>query len=151
MLELLRDTFTDESTIGELYGDGDFLCDTLEDTVRDEGIKIYGKTAIPMGTYEIIIKDSPHFQRPMPYLVDVPNFTDIMLHWGTKSADTLGCILLGSRDAKVKNFVGHSRDAFNEIVLPWITERFQKKEKLFMVIRNAGIVDEERAAHTGVI
>ena len=151
MLELLRDTFTDESTIGELYGDGDFLCDTLEDTVREDGIKIYGKTAIPMGTYEIVLRDSPTFKRKMPYLEDVPNFTDVMLHWGNQSADTLGCILLGTRDAKIKDFIAHSQIAFNEVVFPWITQRFEKKQKLFLLIRNGEIVEEERASHLKVI
>ena len=67
-------------TIGRLYIDGQYFCDTLEDAVREK--KIAGKTAIPEGTYEVIVNRSPKFKRDLPLLIDVPNFEGIRIHRG---------------------------------------------------------------------
>ena len=99
-LKLIRDHQKPDYTIGDLFIDGKFFCNVLEDTVRPKGVKIYGKTAIPAGTYNIIFKHSPTFNRLMPYLVGVPGFTDVMIHWGTRPADTLGCLLVGKNTVK---------------------------------------------------
>jgi len=72
-LEVKRKIFTDKSTIGELYIDGVFECYTLEDTVR-QGPKVFGKTAIPTGTYKVIVNMSNRFKRLLPLLVNVPEF-----------------------------------------------------------------------------
>lgn len=85
-------------TIGELFIDGMFFCDTLEDTVREDGIKIYGETAIPAGTYKGIINHSNRFKKDMPLLLNVPNFEGIRIHAGNTSEDTHGCILVGIND-----------------------------------------------------
>ena len=78
----LRDTYT----IGKIYIDGEYFCDTLEDKVRDlnkNGVfdgdekKVYGETAIPYGTYKVILSYSPKFKRILPELLDVPCFTGI--------------------------------------------------------------------------
>lgn len=96
----LRSTYT----IGRLYVDGDYFCDTLEDTVRDlnkDGKfdngekKVYGKTAIPYGTYEIKWTYSPRFKKYTPQLMNVPSFEGIRIHSGNTSADTEGCLILG--------------------------------------------------------
>lgn len=96
----LRSTYT----IGRLYVDGNYFCDTLEDTVRDlnkDGKfdngekKVYAKTAIPYGTYEIKWTYSPRFKKYTPQLMNVPSFEGIRIHAGNTSADTEGCILLG--------------------------------------------------------
>ncbi len=96
----LRPTYT----IGRLYVDGKYFCDTLEDTVRDlnkDGKfdngekKVYAKTAIPYGTYEIKWTYSPRFKKYTPQLINVPSFEGIRIHAGNTSADTEGCILLG--------------------------------------------------------
>jgi len=107
-LEVKRTTFTDKSTIGELYIDGEFFCYTLEDVVREE--KISGETAIPAGTYKVSITFSPHFQRYLPLLLDVPNFEGVRIHPGNKASDTEGCLLVGS--TKSKDFIGNSRTTF---------------------------------------
>ena len=135
MLELLRDTFTKTSTIGELYGDGEFLCDTLEDPVR-EGPKIFSLTAIPTGSYEILMEESPHFKRLMPHLQNVPDFTNIMIHIANWATDVKGCIGVGERNPHVVDFVGNSKDTFEDLVLPWIKKALEKG-KLFIEIRNA--------------
>ena len=72
-LDLIRKTFTEYSTIGDLLIDGKFYRYTLEDMYRDKKIK--GVTAIPYGTYEVIINFSNRFQKPMPLLLNVPNFS----------------------------------------------------------------------------
>ena len=96
----LRPTYT----IGRLYVDGNYFCDTLEDTVRDldkDGKfdngekKVYAKTAIPYGTYEIKWTYSPRFKKYTPQLMNVPSFEGIRIHAGNTSADTEGCLILG--------------------------------------------------------
>ena len=94
------------STIGELLevtglGLSDRWMYTCEDVVREQkdvpvGFwKIHGLTAIPAGTYRIVMTFSNRFQRVMPLLLGVPGFTGIRIHAGNKSADTDGCILVG--------------------------------------------------------
>lgn len=100
-----------KATLGELFVDGVYQCDTLEDVVRDPGVKIPGQTAIPFGTYEVTIDFSPHFNRMMPHVLDVPNFDGIRIHWGNTDADTEGCILLGKRENP--DFIDESVATFN--------------------------------------
>lgn len=99
-LTLKRVYPTDDYTIGELYIEGEYFCDTLEDTVREK--KIAGKTAIPYGKYEVIVNRSPRFKRELPLLLDVPNFTGIRIHRGNTAEDTSGCILVGENKVKGK-------------------------------------------------
>jgi Family of unknown function (DUF5675) len=75
-------------TIGELLVDGEHECWTLEDVVRPDGQKVPGETAIPYGTYDVIITPSVRFGTDMPLLVGVPNFTGIRIHpkYGMPSA-----------------------------------------------------------------
>ena len=70
MIKLLvkREFFAETYTIGKLYVDGVYFCDTLENPVRPEGIKIPNETAIPYGTYEVIVNFSPKFKRILPRL-----------------------------------------------------------------------------------
>ena len=107
-LSLIRKEFTTESTIGDLLIDGKFYSFTLEDMYRDK--KINGVTAIPYGTYEVIINFSNRFQRPMPLLLNVPGFDGIRIHNGNKAEHTEGCILVGF--TKGKDFIGNSKSAF---------------------------------------
>jgi len=107
-LQLKRIAKRSEYTIGKLYVDGNYFCDTLEDPVRvlkdinkdgdfsdlGEG-KIYGKTAIPPGKYDITVTYSPKFGRSLPRLKNVPGFEGILIHRGNSAKDTAGCILVG--------------------------------------------------------
>ncbi len=68
-LMLIRYVYSDNSTIGKLYINGEYFCDTLEDKTRD--IKVYGETAIPEGTYKVIINMSNRFKVLMPLLIAV--------------------------------------------------------------------------------
>jgi hypothetical protein len=109
-LLLKRILNTPDFCIGNLFlvGDGDLnkkLCDTLEDTVRPAGVKIQNKTAIPAGEYKVIYDFSNRFQKLMPHVLKLDNsdpdgFTGIRIHSGNTSADTDGCILVGTWDGK---------------------------------------------------
>lgn len=89
-------------TIGNLYVNGEYLCNTLEDKYRDllAEPKVPNATAIPNGTYDIIMTMSPRFKRRLPCLLDVPFFTGILIHRGNTSKDTSGCILPGENTIK---------------------------------------------------
>lgn len=103
-------------TIGRLYVDGQYECNTLED--KDRGLKktdslsyiksrkVYGETAIPTGTYEVAMNvTSPKYsasswywqlcQGKVPRLLDVPGFDGILIHTGNNPLQTFGCLLVG--------------------------------------------------------
>ncbi|MEG1553945.1 MAG: DUF5675 family protein [Rikenellaceae bacterium] len=113
ILKLKRIAFEKEYTIGKLYGDGVYLCDTLENRVREDGIKVYGSTAIPKGEYKLIWNLSQRFKRNLPLLIDVPNFSGVRIHCGNTCNDTLGCVLVGEN--KSKGSVSNSRKTFARI------------------------------------
>lgn len=96
-------------TIGALYIDGKYFCDTLEDRVVDvnkngvfdgEEKKVSGKSAIPYGEYEVVVNRSPKFKRELPRLLNVPHFEGILIHRGNSATDTSGCILVGENSIK---------------------------------------------------
>lgn len=128
-LKVIRETFTDESTIGRLFIDGVFHCFTLEDKVRD--VKIKSITAIPKGRYELVINYSNRFKQLMPLLLNVPNFEGVRIHWGNYSSDSDGCILLGT--TKSVNMVGNSRLAYSKLIT--LLQQAIKKEKIFITIQ----------------
>lgn len=111
-LELKRLYFKDTYTIGKLYINGVYQCDTLEDVTRE--IKIQDKTCIPAGTYKVIITMSNRFKKMMPLLLDVPYFEGIRIHSGNTSVDTSGCILVGLN--KIKGMVVNSRLMFDNLM-----------------------------------
>lgn len=100
-LTLRRTALRAAYTIGHLYIDGAYFCDTLEDTVRDLDTepKVPGRTAIPAGRYRVVVNRSPRFGRDLPRLLDVPHFDGILIHSGNSAADTAGCILVGRNTA----------------------------------------------------
>lgn len=108
-LELFRSEFTPNSTIGSLFINGTFECFTLEDCVR--AVKVPRLTAIPYGKYKVVITESVRFKRPLPLLLNVPNFTGVRIHTGNVDADTEGCILVGQ--TKGVDLIGKSRQAFD--------------------------------------
>jgi len=120
-IELERRWRKETYTIGRLYVDGVYFCNTLED--RDRGLKktdgslfikqrkVYGETAIPTGTYGVTMNvTSPKYaatpwywqlcQGKMPRLLNVPGFDGILIHPGNTPLDTLGCILVGKNTKK---------------------------------------------------
>lgn len=112
----------EDYTIGILSVNGVRLCNTLEDAVRSE--KVYGKTAIPAGTYRVLMNTvSPRFQdrawaKPyggiVPRLRNVPDFQGVLIHPGNTAADTDGCILVG--DNTIKGQLTNSTNRFYQLM-----------------------------------
>lgn len=119
VMELVRTSLNPSSTLGKLSINGVFECYTLEDTMREvpgtpvSSWKVYGDTAIPVGTYEVIIDFSAHFGRMMPHITGVSGFDGIRMHSGNTDRDTLGCILLGQTIGG-PDLIGNSRIAFDK-------------------------------------
>lgn len=135
-LKLNRIFLSSSATIGELYIDKKYIADTLEDRVRPEGEKVYGKTAIPEGTYEVKLTYSPRFKKILPEILNVPNFSGIRIHTGNSSKDTEGCILVGTWDGEKEDWVGNSRIAFNEL-MSLLQKAADNKEKITITINNS--------------
>lgn len=111
-----RDTYT----IGKLYIDGEYFCDTIEDKDRglkqslpatvNKAMKKAGATAIPIGRYQVVLNvKSPRFSKKkqydfcngyLPRLLNVPAFDGVLIHIGNTAKDTEGCLLVG-RNTKV--------------------------------------------------
>lgn len=121
----LRNTYT----IGKLYINGAYECDTIEDRVRDLNhngkfdngeVKLYSETAIPYGTYQVRLDiQSPKYSRRkaysrcngyLPRLMNVPDFDGILIHIGNTAADSAGCIIVGKNKEVGK--VLYSTDTF---------------------------------------
>jgi hypothetical protein len=92
---------TADYTIGNLSIDGEFFCNTSEDTCRivanDCSMKIFGKTAIPEGSYDVEMEWRQKHQHFYPHIKNVPCFEGILIHGGNTVQDTEGCILLGEQ------------------------------------------------------
>lgn len=134
-LTLNRIFLGSSATIGELYVDGEHIADTLEDRVRPEGEKVYGKTAIPEGTYEMVLSYSPRFKKILPEILNVPNFTGIRIHCGNSSADSSGCILVGTWDGEKEDWVSDSKIAFNKL-MSLLEEATNNKEKITITVKS---------------
>lgn len=119
-----------KAAIGRVYLDGQYECFSLEDAVREipgapvEQWKIDGSTAIPTGTYMLVIDQSLRFSQIAsvrakravsiytPHILDVPGFAGIRQHPGNTDIDTEGCQLLGVVHAQGLDFVGGSTTAY---------------------------------------
>lgn len=114
-LTLKRIALKQTYTIGHLYIDGKYFCDTIEDKVRDlkKEPKVKGQTAIPYGTYEVTWSYSPRFKKFTPRLQNVPQFSGALIHSGNTAADTEGCIIVGEN--KVVGKVINSRSTVNKL------------------------------------
>lgn len=135
-LKLNRIFLGSSATIGELYIDKKYIADTLEDRVRSEGEKVYGKTAIPEGTYEMVLSYSPRFKKILPEILNVPNFTGIRIHCGNSSADSSGCILVGTWDGEKEDWISDSKIAFNKL-MSLLEEATNNKEKITITVNNS--------------
>lgn len=119
-----RTAYRTNYTIGKLYVNGNYVCDTLED--KDRGlddslsedyinkIKVFGKTAIPAGKYNVSITYSPHFKKNLPLVTNVKGFDGIRIHSGNTDKDTLGCILVGYNNVTGK--VINSKEALAKLM-----------------------------------
>lgn len=122
-IKLVRIAFKETYTIGKLYVDGKYFCDTIED--KDRGLdnsmtsneilkrKVKGQTAIPTGHYVINITYSPKYKRMMPLLLNVKGFSGIRIHSGNTAKDTEGCLIVGKNKQVGK--VLESRDTYQRL------------------------------------
>ena len=122
-------------TIGELSVNNNYVCDTLEDKVRVDGEKVYAETAIPTGTYTLVLSYSNRFKKVMPEILNVPNFSGIRIHCGNSSEDTEGCLLVGKWDGKTENWISDSKNSYNKLY-PLLEEAFNKKENITITIKD---------------
>lgn len=134
-LKLNRIFLGSSATIGELLVNDKHLCDTLEDRVRPEGEKVYGKTAIPEGTYEVKLTHSPRFKRILPEILNVPNFSGIRIHSLNKAEESEGCIGVGEWNGKDTNWISNSRKTFDKLFKLLETAN-KNKEKITITINN---------------
>ena len=147
----LRDTYT----IGRLYVDNVYVCDTLEDCVRDLNRngqfdngekKVYGETAIHFGRYEVELNvKSPKYSnfakypwaKPydgcLPRLKNVKNFDGILIHVGNTPSDTLGCVLVGYNT--IKGQLTNSRKAFALLMDKYLVPARKRGENVFITVK----------------
>jgi len=125
-IKIRRFEFGTTYTIGKMYIDGVYHCFTLEDKIREA--KVQNATAIPYGTYTVVIDHSTRFNRDMPHILNVPGFEGVRIHTGNTSADTEGCILVGTTWAG-KDFVGNSKIAFDPLF-----EKMKKADQITLEI-----------------
>ena len=136
-LTMQREPSGPMATLSVLSLNGDFLCDVLEDVVREKpGLsvafwKIKGETAIPAGTYEIVLETSQRFGPNTLTLKKVPGYEAIRCHAGNTEKDTEGCLLFGNR--LNPGFVTNSAKMLKKVfAVCW--SAFSKGEKVFIEI-----------------
>jgi hypothetical protein len=128
-------------TIGKLFANGQYLCDSIEDAVRDknkdgdlddagEG-KVMHKTAIPYGKYEVIVNMSNRFKKYLPLLLNVKGFEGIRIHSGVNEESSSGCIIVGKNTEKGK--VTKSREWSNYLTDKLLADQ-KKKIKSYIEI-----------------
>ena len=125
-LRLKRIFKGDKYTIGKLYVNNIYFCDTLEDKVRNlpKEPKVYGETAIPAGTYEIDMNTvSPKFKNRswakkwggiVPRLKNVPYFEGVLIHPLNRPEESYGCVGVG--DNQVVGGLVNSVIQFNRLM-----------------------------------
>ena len=122
-----------EYTIGRLEDEnGKRICDTLEPTWRDyKGgeLKIPRKSAIPEGTYRVVVTKSRRFQKYLPLLVGVPGFEGVRIHAGNTSRDTEGCILVGQN-------LQVGKVLWSRITLEKLMKLIENEKEIYLTIKN---------------
>ena len=116
-IEVRRHYFSENYTIGKLYIDGAYFCDTLEPSTT---AKKY--PAVHTGVYSLVIAWSPKFGSYMPF-IEVPKRSGILFHVGNYPHDTKGCVLLGLNT--IKGSVTASRASFTgffNLILEYISK-----------------------------
>lgn len=99
-----RHKYTDDTTLGKWYFTKKPFCYTLEDTLRPEGIKVWGHTGLPEGLYRLSTRYSPGFKRKLAVIYTEDDgitskmggieFKYCLVHAGATHKNTAGCILV---------------------------------------------------------
>lgn len=142
-----------EYTIGKLYIDNVYFCDTIEDTDRGldqsmteqqvRSIKIPGKTAIPTGTYKINMDivsskfgSKPFYKQTcngkLPRLMEVIGYQGVLIHAGNTQRDSAGCLLVGKN--KKVGMVLESKETFAKLVKDYLTPANKRNESITITI-----------------
>lgn len=141
----------DAYTIGKMYVNGEYVCDTLEDKDRGltskmsvaqiSGMKVHGETAIPTGRYLVDMKTvSPRFggraqyqfcKGRLPRLCNTPGYQGVLIHIGNTAKDTDGCILVGENKEKGK--VLNSTATFRKFY-PILKAADERGEQIYITI-----------------
>ena len=138
-------------TIGHLYIDGKYVCDTVEDTDRNltdampldeiRKKKISNETAIPCGTYPVVFSISTRFRSRdwasvyggiVPLVDGVKCYQGVRIHPGNKAEDTEGCLLPGQN--KVKGGVINSKETYLRIMDQYLWPAYKRQDKVFITI-----------------
>lgn len=152
VLKVNRAWKKDKYTIGKFYVNGVRLCESLEDKDRGlnmgmseaaiRAVKVPGQTAIPIGTYRIILSVSPRFKSKawaakygglVPEIVGVPGFSGIRIHPGTDENSTSGCLIVGEN--KVVGKVVNSQKRFYELMDNYLMPAWQRGESITIMIK----------------
>ena len=139
-LALVRFNGTEGYTSGRLYANGMFLCNTLEDEVREiDGAptsewKVPKRTAIPRGRYRVVLTMSPKFGRVLPEVLNVQGFSGIRIHRGNVSEHTEGCPLVGLPDGnELDGWLGNSAKA-EGLVIAKIQEAIGTGKQVWLTV-----------------
>lgn len=139
LLTLIRDSqySTTQQTVGVLYIDHQLVCNTIEppagwatrssDNAANRSSKEapeQGKGCIPMGWYRVRVTQSPKFKRLLPLLEQVPFFSGIRIHAGSRVEHTKGCICVGSlsTEKQITETLLKAQDRHEEIYMD-VTDR----------------------------
>ena len=132
-LILTRHARRADYTIGRLEDEnGMKICDTLEPIWRnyDGGeLKIPKKSAIPEGSYRVVVTKSQRFQKYLPLLVGVPGFEGVRIHAGNTSRDTEGCILVGQN-------LQVGKVLWSRITLEKLMKLIENEKEIYLTIKN---------------
>ena len=130
-LLIIRDTFTEKSTIGRLFINGESFCDTLENPWIDNQRSI---SCIPKGQYKVrlrLARESATRDYLHLLVQDVPNRDYILFHRGNTAKDTSGCILVGN--GREQDIVENSRLAMDLVMQEII---YLGGENINLIIKN---------------
>lgn len=142
-IKITRKSFLANCTLGEMRVDNIFLGYVLEDTDRGlkqtdaisiiQAKKVHGKTAIPKGSYKVILSMSNRFKKIMPEVLNVPGFAGVRIHGGNTDADTLGCPLLGKKIDRVAGRVSDCATV-NADLIRMIEGAIKNKQQVLLTI-----------------
>ena len=119
-LQLKRFELGDSYTVSKLYNGDQFVCFVIEDKVREvagkpvKEWKVQNETAIPKGTYKVVLNMSTRFKKEMPQILNVPGFEGVRIHSGNSSKDTEGCLIVGM-GWETGDWVSGSKVAYDKV------------------------------------
>lgn len=141
-IEIVRTLFTETTSSGKLFINGEEICFTLEDAARAYGVKVQGKTCLPAGTYSVTITPSARFKRPMILIYTNPKdlscenggirFTGVRLHDGVTHLNTEGCVCVG----RIRDSADRIHSPMESVIFNRVKAAIDAGEKVTLIIRN---------------